>query len=163
VLGLILGLLAFPIAFGVVGAALASIYVRLLELCLFNGRSQQGLFSFLFFGGGLLGAVAGVLLAVGLYGGLGRRRRAMARADSGRRGSHAYRSPDEAYDLLCRDGWKILETESGPVDEPFWWVTGSKGDLKIDASGRSQAEAWHRAVEQSRAQRRVDRWEDADD
>ena len=59
----------------------------------------------------------------------------------------AYPSPDESFARLHRAGWSLGETGSAGR----WLVTGSNGENQISATGASQAEAWHRAVEQAEA------------
>jgi hypothetical protein len=58
-----------------------------------------------------------------------------------------YPSVDDSRDRLHRGGWSI--GESGGAD--VWLVTGTNGKNAIRTEGRSQAEAWHRAVLQAEA------------
>jgi hypothetical protein len=55
--------------------------------------------------------------------------------------------PDESRERLHRAGWSIGETATATS----WIVTGVNGENGIQAQGASQAEAWHRAVEQAAA------------
>jgi hypothetical protein len=58
-----------------------------------------------------------------------------------------YASPDESLACLRRAGWSVGETATAGG----WLVSGSNGENLIYASGLSQSEAWHRAVEQAKA------------
>jgi hypothetical protein len=60
-----------------------------------------------------------------------------------------YPSVDECRDRLHRAGWSIGETASGSDHALVWLVTGTNGENCIEASGRSQAEAWYRATLQA--------------
>jgi hypothetical protein len=59
----------------------------------------------------------------------------------------------ESWAVLREFGWSVREEEvTGPPQAPVWRVTGSRGEGSvIDATGATQAEAWHRAVEQARS------------
>jgi hypothetical protein len=59
------------------------------------------------------------------------------------------RSPtvDESFARLHRAGWSIGE-KGGTTG---WMVTGDNGENVIFTRGASQAEAWHRAIEQAEA------------
>jgi hypothetical protein len=59
----------------------------------------------------------------------------------------AFPGVDECRDRLHRAGWSVGET----VTAPRWQVSGSNGENRLEASGRTQAQAWHRACEQARA------------
>jgi hypothetical protein len=48
-------------------------------------------------------------------------------------------------------GWSVAEAKVLTPAAPRWHVTGANGEDLIDATGESQAEAWHRAVEQARS------------
>jgi hypothetical protein len=58
-----------------------------------------------------------------------------------------YPSVDESFARLQRAGWSIGETAGACV----WLVMGGNGDNQIRAEGRTQAEAWYRAVLQAEA------------
>jgi hypothetical protein len=60
-------------------------------------------------------------------------------------------SVDECRDRLHRAGWSIGETAIGPDHALVWLVTGTNGENRIHAEGRSQAEAWYRATLQAEA------------
>jgi hypothetical protein len=53
----------------------------------------------------------------------------------------------ESRDRLHRAGWSVEETATATR----WQVSGSNGENRLEASGRTQAKAWHRAGEQARA------------
>ena len=55
--------------------------------------------------------------------------------------------PDESFARLHRAGWSIGETATAGG----WQVTGSNGENLVSATGKSQVEAWYRAVEQAEA------------
>lgn len=48
---------------------------------------------------------------------------------------------DECRDRLHRAGWSIGETAIGPDQAMVWLITGTNGENRIEARGRSQAEA----------------------
>jgi hypothetical protein len=54
---------------------------------------------------------------------------------------------DESRDRLHRAGWPV--GEATPATR--WQVSGRNEENRVEASGRTQAEAWHRACEQARA------------
>jgi len=56
-------------------------------------------------------------------------------------------TPNEALDRLHRAGWSVGETRAGRT----WLVCEGKGRNRIQAEGRTQAEAWRRACEQASA------------
>ena len=56
-------------------------------------------------------------------------------------------SPDESRARLHRAGLSIGETAATGE----WLVTGANGENAISATGETQAEAWHRAIEQAEA------------
>jgi hypothetical protein len=56
-------------------------------------------------------------------------------------------SVDESIARLHREGWSIGETGGAGV----WLVSGTNGENKIHAEGRTQAEAWYRATLQAKA------------
>jgi hypothetical protein len=58
-----------------------------------------------------------------------------------------YPTVDEAFARLHRAGWSIGEM----AGTTGWMVTGRNGENAILARGASQAEAWHRAIEQAEA------------
>jgi hypothetical protein len=53
-------------------------------------------------------------------------------------------SVDESFARLHAAGWSVGETGTATR----WLVSGVSGENAISAVGRTQAEAWHRAVEQ---------------
>jgi hypothetical protein len=53
-----------------------------------------------------------------------------------------YPSVDESFDRLRRAGWSVGDVEGAAV----WFVTGTNGENRIKAEGRTQAEAWYRAT-----------------
>jgi hypothetical protein len=63
----------------------------------------------------------------------------------------AYPSVDESFDRLHRAGWSIGETAIGTDHALVWLVSGTNGENRIEAHGRSQAEAWYRAMLQAEA------------
>jgi hypothetical protein len=54
---------------------------------------------------------------------------------------------DESRSRLHAAGWNVGETATAGA----WIVTGTNGENVIIAHGATQAEAWHRAVEQAEA------------
>jgi hypothetical protein len=62
-----------------------------------------------------------------------------------------YPSVDECRDRLHRAGWSIGEAAIGPDHALVWVITGTNGENRIEARGRSQAEAWYRATLQAEA------------
>ena len=62
-----------------------------------------------------------------------------------------YPSVDESRDRLYRAGWSIGDTAIGPDHALVWVVTGTNSENRIEAHGRSQAEAWYRATLQAEA------------
>jgi hypothetical protein len=61
--------------------------------------------------------------------------------------ANPYPSPDESLSRLRRAGWSVSETATAGA----WIVSGHNGENMINARGKTQAEAWHRAVEQAEA------------
>jgi hypothetical protein len=59
----------------------------------------------------------------------------------------------ESWSQLCAAGWyNCGEEMAGPPHAPVWRVTGRHNDGRdLDVTGATQAEAWHRAVEQTRS------------
>ena len=55
--------------------------------------------------------------------------------------------PDESRIYLHAAGWSIGETAAGGT----WLVCGRNGENLVKATGRTQVEAWYRAVEQAEA------------
>jgi hypothetical protein len=55
--------------------------------------------------------------------------------------------PDESRCRLHAAGWSIGEAATAGV----WLVFGCNGGNLIKATGKTQAKAWHRAVEQAEA------------
>jgi hypothetical protein len=60
-----------------------------------------------------------------------------------------YPSVDESRDRLHRAGWSIGEMAYGPDHALVWLVSGTNGENRIEAHGRSQSEAWYRATLQA--------------
>jgi hypothetical protein len=56
-------------------------------------------------------------------------------------------SVDESFARLHQAGWSIGEIGGSEV----WIVSGSNGENRIYAEGRSQSEAWYRATLQAEA------------
>jgi hypothetical protein len=59
----------------------------------------------------------------------------------------SFPTPDESLFRLHCAGWSVGETATASG----WLVSGSNGENRIHALGASQAEAWHRALEQAKA------------
>jgi hypothetical protein len=59
----------------------------------------------------------------------------------------SYPSVDECFARLHATGWSVGETGTATK----WLVSGVYGENAVAAAGRTQAEAWHRAVEQAAA------------
>jgi hypothetical protein len=55
-------------------------------------------------------------------------------------------SSDESFGRLQRAGWSVGEVR---LTDGAWLVSGSNGENRIAARGRSQAEAWWKACEQA--------------
>jgi hypothetical protein len=55
-------------------------------------------------------------------------------------------SVDESLDRLRRAGWSVGDT----VNASGWLVTGTNGENRIHAEGRTRAEAWWNACVQAR-------------
>jgi hypothetical protein len=62
-----------------------------------------------------------------------------------------YPSVDQSRAWLRRAGWSLEGAASGPEQAPVWVVCGAKGEDAIQATGRTQAEAWWNACRQARA------------
>jgi hypothetical protein len=58
-----------------------------------------------------------------------------------------YPTVDTSRARLHRAGWSVGETATATA----WLITGNNGENTILARGASQAEAWHRPVEQADA------------
>jgi hypothetical protein len=58
-----------------------------------------------------------------------------------------------SWSLLRDAAWNVGEWEvTGPPHAPVWRVSGShNAGAVLDATGETQAEAWHRAAEQARS------------
>ena len=56
-------------------------------------------------------------------------------------------SVDESFAGLHAAGWSVGETGTAGG----WFVSGTNGENAVNARGRTQAEAWHRACEQAAA------------
>jgi hypothetical protein len=61
--------------------------------------------------------------------------------------ARAYPTPDESFRRLHAAGWSVGETGTATC----WIVSGTNGENQLAARGSTQAEAWHRAVEQAEA------------
>jgi hypothetical protein len=62
-----------------------------------------------------------------------------------------YPSSDDSLIRLHRSGWTIGDTTFSDGDGLVWLITGLNGENCIRAEGATQAEAWHKAVEQAAA------------
>jgi hypothetical protein len=58
---------------------------------------------------------------------------------------------DESFARLHCAGWTVGEVAAHGPGGVVWIVTGSNGENRIEARGRSQAEAWHLALQQAEA------------
>ena len=58
---------------------------------------------------------------------------------------NTYPSPDASHAQLHHAGWSVGEVAIHTAAGPIWLVTGTNGENMIDARGKTQAEAWHRA------------------
>jgi hypothetical protein len=57
---------------------------------------------------------------------------------------------DESFACLHRSGWSVGDVRIlADNGRPAWLVTGTNGENRIEARGRTQTEAWQRAVEQA--------------
>jgi hypothetical protein len=65
--------------------------------------------------------------------------------------TNAYPPPEESFGLLHWAGWSVGDVRVLTPAGPRWRVAGANGENVIDATGETQAEAWHRAVEQARS------------
>jgi hypothetical protein len=59
----------------------------------------------------------------------------------------SYPTVDESRARLNAAGWSVGETGTAGG----WFVSGTNGENAVNARGRTQAEAWHRACEQAAA------------
>jgi hypothetical protein len=66
-------------------------------------------------------------------------------------GAGPFPSSDESYVRLHASGWSIGDARFLTRDGLRWRVLGSNGENVIDATGVTQSEAWHRAVEQAQS------------
>jgi hypothetical protein len=62
-----------------------------------------------------------------------------------------YPSSDESFALLHAAGCSVGDVRVLTGEGPVWLVSGTNGENTIEARGASQAEAWHKAVEQARS------------
>jgi hypothetical protein len=62
-----------------------------------------------------------------------------------------YPSVDESFARLHRAGWSNAETAFGSDHSLVWIVSGSNGENRIEARGKSQTEAWYRTAQQAEA------------
>jgi hypothetical protein len=62
-----------------------------------------------------------------------------------------YPSSDESFARLHAAGWSVGEAKGLTPAGARWRVTGASGENVLEATGETQAEAWHRAVEQARS------------
>jgi hypothetical protein len=60
-------------------------------------------------------------------------------------------SPDASFALLHTAGWSVGDVRVLTPTGPRWHVSGVNGENVIEATGETQAEAWHRAAEQARS------------
>jgi hypothetical protein len=60
-------------------------------------------------------------------------------------------SSDDSFVLLHAAGWSMGDVRLLTAAGPAWLVTGAKWENIIEARAATQAEAWHRAVEQARS------------
>jgi hypothetical protein len=56
-----------------------------------------------------------------------------------------FSSCDESLDQLLRSGWSVGEVCAWRT----WLVSGTNGENRIEAEGRTQSEAWYRACQQA--------------
>jgi hypothetical protein len=63
----------------------------------------------------------------------------------------AYPSSDELHARLKAAGWTVGYAGTVGPDGPLWQVSGSNGENRIQASGRTLAEAYWRACLQAQA------------
>jgi hypothetical protein len=62
-----------------------------------------------------------------------------------------YPSVDESFARLHAAGWSVGDVRLLTAAGPDWLVSGANGENQIQARGRTQAEAWHRACSQTEA------------
>jgi hypothetical protein len=60
-------------------------------------------------------------------------------------------SPDACYVALKAAGWSVGEVYLLTGGGPLWCVDGRNGENLLLAHAATQAEAWHKAVEQARS------------
>ena len=65
---------------------------------------------------------------------------------------------DESAARLKRSGWSAGDVQLLTAAGPVWLVSGTNGENRINARGKTQAEAWHRAVEQAAACGMLEDW-----
>ena len=58
---------------------------------------------------------------------------------------------DDSFARLHRADWSIGERAFGSDHALVWIVSGANGENRVVARGRSQAEAWYRAAQQTEA------------
>jgi hypothetical protein len=62
-----------------------------------------------------------------------------------------YPSSDELHARLKAAGWSLGYAGTAGPDGPSWQVSGSNGENRIQAQGRTLAEAYWRACQQAQA------------
>jgi hypothetical protein len=58
---------------------------------------------------------------------------------------------EESFARLHRAGWSVGDVRIFTAVGPAWLVSGTNGENALNARGRTQAEAWHRACQQAEA------------
>jgi hypothetical protein len=58
---------------------------------------------------------------------------------------------DDSFDRLHRAGWSVGHVGLGPEHARVWLVTGSNGENRVEARGRTLDEAYWPACEQASA------------
>ena len=58
---------------------------------------------------------------------------------------------NEFFTRLHAAGWSVGDVRILTAEGPRWLVTGRNGENQVRATGRTQAEAWHRACQQAEA------------
>jgi hypothetical protein len=58
---------------------------------------------------------------------------------------------DRCHDALHRAGWSVGDARIITAAGPAWWVSGTNGENRIEASAATQSGAWLQAAEQARA------------
>ena len=63
----------------------------------------------------------------------------------------SFRTVDESFAQLHRAGLSVGDVCTLAAEGPGWLVSGTNGENAVNARGRLQAEAWHRACQQAEA------------